>query len=36
MGKWVLIIGIVAAVFLYDPSWAMHTVDQWIRAVRAW
>jgi hypothetical protein len=36
MGKWVLVIGAVSAVFLYNPPWAMQQLDYWMRVVRMW
>jgi hypothetical protein len=34
MGKWVAIIGVTSAIFLYDPQWAIQTVDYWLRWLR--
>jgi hypothetical protein len=36
MGKWMALIGILAAVFLYDPPWAIQQVDHWVRVARMW
>jgi hypothetical protein len=36
MGKWVVIIGAVSAVFLYDPPGAMQHLDYWMRMARMW
>jgi hypothetical protein len=36
VGKWVVTIAAISAVFLYDPPWAMQQFDYWMRVVRMW
>jgi hypothetical protein len=36
MGKWMVVIGAVSAVFMYDPLWAMQQFDYWMRVARMW
>jgi hypothetical protein len=36
MGKWVVLIAAISAVFLYDPPWAMQQIHYWLRAIGVW
>jgi hypothetical protein len=36
MGRLMALIGIAAALFLYDPPAAMQQLDHWVRMARMW